>query len=281
MKDLSVIIIHIGYKDYLESNLKITGKNNNIYLIGDQSIEHLNKLPNVNFFNIEKYLSDPLINYFKKHFINYSDLKSDFQWLCFLRIFIIKLFLIQENLDYIFHIDSDNILFYNINSYYFSKNVAYCINNDWHEFRMSCSVHSALINLEFCQIFEQLYVDIFVTKSKFYLIKDKINYHKNQPGGICDMTLYYLINKFKMVDVENLCQSKRVNNNYFVFMNSINSPEGPNIQNQYAFENHTIKINKIKKSNSYLIYDQYNDSYLQIFNIHFQGTSKYLIKNYI
>ena len=64
-------------------------------------------------------------------------------------------------------------------------------------------------------------------------------------------------------------------------MNSINSPEGPNIQNQYAFENHTIKINKIKKSNSYLIYDQYNDSYLQIFNIHFQGTSKYLIKNYI
>lgn len=281
MKDLSVIIIHIGYKDYLESNLKITGKNNNIYLIGDQSIEHLNKLPNVNFFNIEKYLSDPLINYFKKHFINYSDLKSDFQWLCFLRIFIIKLFLIQENLDFIFHIDSDNILFYDINSYNFSKNVAYCINNDWHEFRMSCSVHSALINLEFCQIFEQLYVDIFVTKSKFYLIKDKINYHKNQPGGICDMTLYYLINKFKMVDVENLCQSKRVNNNYFVFMNSINSPEGPNIQNQYAFENHTIKINKIKKSNNYLIYDQYNDSYLQIFNIHFQGTSKYLIQNYI
>ena len=56
--ELAVIIVHIGYKDYLRCNLEITGKNNKVYLIGDKSVEHLGNLPNVTFINIDNYVNN-------------------------------------------------------------------------------------------------------------------------------------------------------------------------------------------------------------------------------
>ena len=42
-KSIDIIIIHVGNKSYLETNCKITGKNNNIYFIGDESCKYLEK----------------------------------------------------------------------------------------------------------------------------------------------------------------------------------------------------------------------------------------------
>ena len=90
---LKIIIVHVGYKPYLETNIQITSKTNKIVLIGDDSVAHLAKYPNVEFFNVNRYINDEKIVYYKKHFKNYSSNNSNFQWLCFQRIFIIKLFL--------------------------------------------------------------------------------------------------------------------------------------------------------------------------------------------
>ena len=64
-------------------------------------------------------------------------------------------------------------------------------------FRMSASIHSSLLSSEFCDQFENLYNDLYVSKAKFNLIEGKIDYHEknNVMGGICDMTLYYLLYK--------------------------------------------------------------------------------------
>ena len=91
-KNISIVIIHTGYQDYLKHNLEITSLNNNIYLIGDQSIKHLEQINNVTFINIEKYRNLDLIKKCKAYFKNYSSNSPEFEWLCFERVFILNIF---------------------------------------------------------------------------------------------------------------------------------------------------------------------------------------------
>ena len=57
---------------------------------------------------------------------------------------------------------------------------------------MSGSIHSGLLNKEFFNKFEDLYSDIFINKSKYHLIENKVKFHQNfGNGGISDGTLFY------------------------------------------------------------------------------------------
>lgn len=275
--DIPIVIIHIGYQDYLKYNLEITGINNKIYLIGDNSIQHLEKINNVSFVNISKYKHlQPIINS-KNKFINYSSNSKDFEWICFERVFILKYFLLDFNLSKVFHIDSDNILLGNINNYKFQKEIAYCCNKNYNQYRMSYSIHCALLNLNFCNKFIELYQDIYINKSKLYLIEDKINYHLDKNtnrfinGGICDMTLYYLLVEHNLLDVQNLLKP----NQNIVFINNINNGEGFNSKEQYFTLNNILKINL--EPNLITVNDKINNISYKLFNIHFQGSSKNLL----
>jgi hypothetical protein len=278
---IPVLIIHEGYKEYLKINLEITGKNNKIYLIGDKSVEHLGNIKNVTFVNIDKYNNNLQIIQYANNFINYSSNSKSFEFLCFKRVFILKLFMNEYNFDKIFHIDSDNILLKNINDYVFSKDNAYVCNKNWHKNRMSNSIHSGLLDKKFVLEFEKLYEDIYINKSKLHLIKEKINYHtKNNNfvnGGICDMTLYYLLNQEKIIDVENLMENKVINNKKIVFMNNINNGEGPDSKEQYELINNIIKIQKSSNGEDNYLYDKINKQFLVLMNIHFQGGAKSLM----
>lgn len=278
---IPVLIIHEGYKEYLKINLEITGKNNKIYLIGDKSVEHLGDIKNVTFVNIDKYNNNLQIIQYANNFINYSSNSKSFEFLCFKRVFILKLFMNEYNFDKIFHIDSDNILLKNINDYVFSKDNAYVCNKNWHKNRMSNSIHSGLLDKKFVLEFEKLYEDIYINKSKLHLIKEKINYHtKNNNfvnGGICDMTLYYLLNQEKIIDVENLMENKVINNKKIVFMNNINNGEGPDSKEQYELINNIIKIQKSSNGEDNYLYDKINKQFLVLMNIHFQGGAKSLM----
>lgn len=278
---IPVLIIHEGYKEYLKINLEITGKNNKIYLIGDKSVEHLGNIKNVTFVNIDKYNNNLQIIQYANNFINYSSNSKLFEFLCFKRVFILKLIMDEYNFDKIFHIDSDNILLKNINDYVFSKDNAYICNKNWHKNRMSNSIHSSLLDKKFTLEFEKLYEDIYINKSKLHLIKEKINYHTNNNnfvnGGICDMTLYYLLNQEKMIEVDNLMQTKVINNKKIVFMNNINNGEGPDSKEQYELINNIIKIQKSSNGEDNYLYDKINKEYLVLMNIHFQGRAKSLM----
>ena len=65
----------------------------------------------------------------------------------------------------------------------------------------------------FCEKYEMLYEDIFINKSKFNLIKDKIIHHQTNPGGVCDMTLYHYIVEMELVDIQNLLEPVLINYN--------------------------------------------------------------------
>ena len=79
---IPVVTVHKGYKEYLKNNLKITGKTNKIYLIGDQSLKWLENIPNVTFVDISKYENNDNINKFKNHFKNYSTNSCSYEYLC-------------------------------------------------------------------------------------------------------------------------------------------------------------------------------------------------------
>ena len=273
-KNIPVVIVHRTYREYLKINLEITGKNNKIFLIGDYNVKHLSNLKNVTFVDIEKYNNIPLINECRKSFVNYSSNPSNFEWICFERVFILKYFMEEYNIESIFHIDSDNILLFNINDYPFEKNIAYCQPKNYHQYRMSNSIHVGLLNKHFCNKFIELYQDIYINKSKFNLVKEKINYHTDKngqyiKGGICDMTLYYILANKYIIDVENLLIPK----NNIVFIHNVNNGEGYESQEQYSLINNMMSI-KFTKNNKCLINDKINNKELQICNIHFQGVAK-------
>ena len=146
----------------LKVNLQITGLNNKIILIGDDQLENLSRMDNVTFVNINKYENLPLLKESYANFTNFSSNNKTFEWICFERVFILKFFMKEFKLNHVFHIDSDNILFDNINNYPCEKAIAYCINTNWRQYRMSNSIHCGLLNEEFCEKFIGLFNDIYV-----------------------------------------------------------------------------------------------------------------------
>ena len=277
--NINVCIIHIGYKKYLEENIKITSKTNKIYLIGDESIKFLEKYENVEYVDIEDFMKNEKISFYKSKFENYSSNSKDFEWFCICRIFIIQLFLEKYNLKHIFHIDSDCILCNNINNYPFKQDIAYCINQNYeNKYRMSNSIHSSLLNNKFCIEFEKLYNDLYVNKTKMYLLEDKINYHKNNPGGVCDMTLYYLLQNKNYIITDNLLEIQNYKNKKITFMNTLYSNESSTHKEQYLKENNIIKIYDINEKK--YIYDKINEEYIELWNIHYQGDCKKLLESF-
>lgn len=275
---IPVVFIHVGFKPYVEHVVEFNTKFNYVLIIGDESLQFLeNKYSNCKFYNIQIFEKDYISNYYKS-FTNYSSNSKDIEWICFKRVFILKEFMKYTNYNKIFHIDSDNILLYDINIYPFHKDVAYICNKNWdNNMRMSNSIHSALLNIEFCETFESLFNDIYVDKSKLFLIEDKIKFHKKEDkfinGGVCDMTLYYLIQNMNLIDVQDLLNIVQINDKEYSFMNTLLSPEGSQSKKQYETYNNIIKIDK----NNCI---QFNDKYIHVFNIHFQGPTKQLLKNH-
>ena len=228
------VIVHTGYKSYLKHNLEITSKNNEVFVIGDLSLKKLENInSNIKFINIEKYESINAIKEYEKGFVNFSTQPIEFEWFCFKRVFIMYQFLLENNLEQLFHIDSDNILLEDINSFIFDKKNAYCIPTFQQNFRMDSSIHSGLLDLDFFESFQNLFRDIYLNKSKFSLIKDKIEYHKqnNIKGGITDMTLYYLMQKTRIISPQNLMEPiKNLDGMEYVFLNNLNLAEGIKIK---------------------------------------------------
>ena len=100
--------------------------------------------------------------------------------------------------------------------------------------------------------------------------KYKHHIENNLKGGVCDMTMYYLIDKLNLIDVQNLMKpvQDKLGNSY-IFVNNINLPEGYFGKQNFKFSRKKVKI--IEKK---YIYDEINNQKVSIAGIHFQGTAK-------
>lgn len=102
-----------------------------------------------------------------------------------------------------FHTDSDCVILENVNRLFNNPtHIAYSIQKMENKFYMVGSIHNALLNIDFCNKFIELCFDIYLTRSKLHLINNKMQWHKTTgtPGGICDMTLYYLLYSEKIIE---------------------------------------------------------------------------------
>jgi hypothetical protein len=259
------------YHKYMKTSLSITSRYNHVYLLGTSQFKSLEN-KNITFVNIENYNNLEFTEKIKDNFVNYGakDDKSEIFWLS--RVPKLKQFMSDFNLESIFMIDSDNILLFDLNEYPFTDKNSLCISKNWSPHHHAASIHSALLNQEFCDEYEKLYLDIFINKSKFYLIEQKIEYHKNNPGGIADMTLYYHLFNEKIISFDNLYEPKIINGEKSVFINNFSTSEGYEFQDQYELNKKYLKIYNKNKTN--YIYDEKNREYLKLLNIHYQGKAK-------
>ena len=277
VSEVPVLVCHFGKDEYVKNALRVSSKNNKVIFLGD-SDENTQGIDNVDCIDVRNFMQSEKIIHYKNFFKPYNTSDSYFVWLWYLRVFILSEYISQTNIDSIFHIDSDNVLLRDINNYNFQKEIAYCIPPNEDENYMTGSIHSGLLNKQFFNNFEDLYSDIFVNKSKFHLIENKVKFHENFGyGGICDMTLFYLNYVADKENIQNLLSiNTNKNTEGVVFMNDLNDSEGPDSKKQFK----TDRKNKIKIfnfENEFFIYDLFGKCFVKVMNIHFQGKAKSLL----
>jgi len=271
---IPTVILHENYSEYLEVNVQITGKNNLIYLIGNENIKFLEKYPNVNFVDINSYLNSEKVKDYKKKFKNRGNYDKHSSWFWFIRMIIIYEFMKEFKLQKVFSCDSDNILLKNINDFQFKSNNAICIPNTWEPYYFTSSVHAGLVSLDFCKKYEELFEEVFIWKNKIELVEKKIKFHKKNPGSFCDMTFYHIIKESDNFEIQNLLDIINIDGNDYTFIQNYANGEGLVSRNQYLTDELGIKLFQNKELKSNMLYDQINEKFINIFNLHFQGKHK-------
>ena len=280
---IPIVIFHTGgSQDYFVTCVTISSKTNQVYLIGDDSNKStFSDNPNVLFFHVNDLGSEE-IDQFKKCFVNYSGNAANYEMYCFLRVFYLKSLFKKNGNVWMFHTDSDCVILDNINTILNEPTtVSYSVETSTNEFHMSASIHNALLNQEFCNIFIELCFDIYQNKTKFGVIEKKIQWHQQtgMPGGICDMTLYYLINRDKMIDnLVDLNMPIQTYDEKIVFDFNYSSTYGYNGKNTYEMEDWYKRI--VKRNGKYY-FATTDGNEIRAASIHFQGErAKHVLVNF-
>jgi hypothetical protein len=139
-------------------------------------------------------------------------------------------------------------------------------------FHMAACIHNSFLTLEFCEVFIQLCYDVYQNKSKFSLIEPKIKWHQDNriPGGICDMTLCYIIWGQDMVpNLTDLNETRLYNNDLCVFDHNIQSPYGFAGPFTYMVLPNGMKSVTVKDGKFYAT--TVNKEQIRLLTMHFQG----------
>ena len=280
---IPIVIFHIGGNQlYFKKCVENSSKNNIVYLIGDDSNKTtFSSNPNVQFFNVNEFNSNNVIE-FKKCFVNYSSNNHERELYCFLRVFYLKEFFEKTGKKWVFHTDSDCVVLENINNIFKEPTCnAYSIQKLQNKYHMVGSIHNALINIDFCNKFIELCFDVYKNRSKFNLINEKMEWHKKNKiqGGICDMTLYFLLYSENLINnIIDLNMPILINGENVVFDHNISDSYGYNGENTFE-KNNSGNKRLIKKDNSY--YFKTNDGvWIKTISVHFQGKSKMMLERF-
>jgi len=278
---IPIVIIHIGNQDYFQECVRLNSKKNEIYVIGDESsIEFCSSQSNVNHILYQKLVT-PELSVFTENFVNYS---TNMEWrekVCFDRVFYLNRFFEVSGYEKVFHLDSDCLLLKSVEDIIKiipeEFDCAYAIEKSENPYHMVGCIHNAILTKTFCSEFITLCYDVYCNKTKFHLIEPKIKWHqeKNIPGGICDMTLYYLIWKENTISIFDL------NGNLpsgYTFDHNINSSYG------FLGEDTYFKVDGVKqlyieecskKNNNSKVYFRIgSNKFVSALSLHLQGNSK-------
>jgi hypothetical protein len=142
-------------------------------------------------------------------------------------------------------------------------------------------IHNGLMTLDLCNIFIQLCFDIYENKSKLYLIQNKINYHNKNKigGGICDMTLFWLIYSEKLCDVTDLNDILLFENEECVFDHNVNNDYGIYGEDSYKMTENKKEIT-IQNGKRYIKTIK-DGKVIRLLSIHFAGGAKHFLEKIV
>lgn len=191
IQGVPIVVFHIGDQAYLHAAIRHNRQFGQVVLFGDESNM---TAPNCLHVNYKRFVT-PELQEFMNHFVNYSTNPHFNELLCFRRLFYIRRWMEITGIRECVHVDSDCLLYRPLSELFPDKKVAYSYRSGSDV--MAASIHVSFLTYDFLLAYEKICRNIYVTKTRFNLIEDKIRFHKDTgaPGGICDMTIYYLLTK--------------------------------------------------------------------------------------
>ncbi len=224
--DCPIAIIHKGSPDYLKwSLLQVKLFNSDITLIGDLSNKYHEKT--VKYTLIDNLKSEDAKR-FKGIYQHFSANNYNFEVFCFERWFILLEYMKQNNLERIVHLDSDVMVYMNLNKLVIDELTKYQAsyhvpNQEYSGMRWIAVPHISFWTRAALQSFCDFIINQYT--SGIEELKSKWEWHKISKvgGGICDMTLLYLYYIKNTERIGNLAPTNEVDG--FVFDLNINSGE--------------------------------------------------------
>jgi len=277
--NIPVVVHHVAScPDYLKKCIEINALKNTVYLIGDKTNDVFQYLgAKVHHIDVQT-LSSIEAKIFEKFFINYSTNNAYREYLCFERFFILKEFMKQYGFEKIAYVDSDCVLLEDVSVIAKDISCGLSMQNVDSPYHMVSCIHNSILTIELCNAFMGLCRDIYVNKSKFHLIEDKVKWHKNNniAGGICDMTLCYFITRDHMVD-------GLIDMNIPIIYNGEKCVFDHNIGVSYGFEGeqtYVMDVNQTKTlskcGDKYYAKTVANED-IRLLSIHFSGSKKHIL----
>ena len=180
---IPVILIHKGYQDYLGCAINQALKNNQVRLIGDTTppISHKNfKFENLNDYCLE-------CDEFRSIYEHLNTTPVEYEIFCYQRWFVLKNYMLSNNLDKIFYIDSDVLLFADMTTEW----------KKFNQYEMTLLHRTAAISsfitlkgvTDFCNFLMSTYKDKSSYNYKKIASHYKVRKECGLAGGVCDMTL--------------------------------------------------------------------------------------------
>lgn len=277
-EEIPVVIQHLGDQLYFINCVNINAKYNNIIVIGNETNIRLFKNPKVQHVHMNTLYSEDE-DAFRNYWSNYSSNSEIFEFLCFQRIFVLKQLMLKRGFKKVFYLDSDCLLLENTKTLlnaFGNIDCAVSVVKSDKPYNMTACIHNSILTVEFCDVFIQLCKDIYQNKSKYHLIKNKWDWHRssNTPGGICDMTLYYLIVLYKMVpNICDLNETRIFKNEICVFDHNVSIAYG--FLGDHTFQLNSDNSSKIVIRGGYHYYALlHTNQPIRLLSIHYQGNSK-------
>lgn len=264
MKNIPVVFIHKGYQSYLDFTTKQSSKKNDVHFIGTN-----NPGNHVNFFDISHY--EKYIKEFVDLYEHLSTNGYEYELFCFLRWFILKEHMEKNNLDVVFYVDSDVMLYVNVTEEF----------KKFNQFDLTLLHRTAAISSYFTKTgldnFCSFLINTYSNKLSYNYQKISSHYHiRNNfglPGGVCDMTYFDF---FHYMDDGGGGPGKV--GEMMTILDGSTYDHNVNVPDQY-FEFSGIKNIKIIDDFPYVFNHKLKKD-IRFNSIHFQGGAKNHIPNY-
>ena len=263
---MNIIVTHKGnpkYLKYVLSQLKETNPNSNIILMGD---EQNNKYKFVKHVILNDYFE--WANKFKEVYIHKNFTPYDFELFCYQRWFCIYEYMKKNNLEDVFAIDSDVLVYDNLGEIYQFLNkydYAFRIETICEPDIGDAGPPLAYFKRETLKKMCEYFIDSYIKSEDYALLEKKMEYHnkKFEQKGICDMNQiysFYQKNKGNFYDLTNfLC----IDNKKFKIDDTI--------LNICSFEDENKHKKIIFKNNKVFCILKDKNEEIQFPLLHFQG----------